>query len=217
MLYGSHSQQRYQTTAAATPPTYRVGSYDSSSASAASSSSAASDAASSVTGYTTFSQPSSSPENKGLPWASASVDRAGEHPIQSASASVSISTSDQPHPPTYPRPIEGDSGSMNQTQPYMDMPSSHLTSTQPYSSQASSADHVPPYSHYSQPPVLHHHPGTATYGHGTAPAYSAYGYPNNVSSPQSAPQPSANMLSLPPRKFELPISLKWHQLSFRDT
>lgn len=173
-----------------------MGSHESSSASAASST--ASDAASSVTGYTTFSQPSSSGcENKRSP--SASVDGAGGYSTnRSASASA--------HTPAYRPPIEDYRpssaallGNMNQTQPYMDMPSSHLTSTQPYSSQAGSTDHLPHYSHYSQPPILHH-PGPPTYSHGTTP-YSAYGYPNSVSSPQSASHPPANMLSLPPRKL----------------
>ncbi|PGH14785.1 hypothetical protein AJ79_02801 [Helicocarpus griseus UAMH5409] len=80
---------------------------------------------------------------------------------------------------------------MNQTQPYMDVHTSHLSSAQPYSSHGTPATGVPPYQ-YSQPPVLQ--PGSS-YASTASSSYSSYGYPNGVTSPQSATQGVTNALS----------------------
>lgn len=82
-------------------------------------------------------------------------------------------------------------GSMNQTQPYLDVHASHLPSAQPYSSHSTSASGIPPYQ-YSQPPVLQ--PGSS-YSSSGASSYPSYGYPNGVTSPQSATQAVTNTMS----------------------
>ncbi|QSS51723.1 cell pattern formation-associated protein [Histoplasma capsulatum var. duboisii H88] len=80
---------------------------------------------------------------------------------------------------------------MNQTQPYLDVHASHLPSAQPYSSHSTSASGIPPYQ-YSQPPVLQ--PGSS-YSSSGASSYPSYGYPNGVTSPQSATQAVTNTMS----------------------
>ncbi|PGG97448.1 protein SOK2 [Blastomyces parvus] len=80
---------------------------------------------------------------------------------------------------------------MNQTQSYLDVHTSHLSSAQPYSSHGAPASSIPPYQ-YSQPPVLQ--PGSS-YSSSGASSYPSYGYPNGVTSPQSATQAVTNALS----------------------
>ncbi|WEW57898.1 hypothetical protein PRK78_003365 [Emydomyces testavorans] len=81
-------------------------------------------------------------------------------------------------------------GSMNQTQSYMDVHSSHLPPAQTYTSQAGTVETIPHYA-YQQPPLLQ--PGPTTY----APTTSAYqyGYSNPVTSPQSSSLPVTNALA----------------------
>ncbi|BCR89117.1 uncharacterized protein ACHE_50315S [Aspergillus chevalieri] len=87
---------------------------------------------------------------------------------------------------------------MNHTPPYMDVHSSHLSSAQPYASQAAAAGGISHYSYPGQPPALQ--PASTTYG--PASSYSQYAYPG-VTSPQSATQPpttsmtAAQLLPLP--------------------
>jgi hypothetical protein len=78
---------------------------------------------------------------------------------------------------------------MNQPQPYIDMHAApHMSSAQPYASQPATSGGVPHYPQYQQQQILQ--PGPGHY----APAptsYGTYGYPNGVTSPQSASQPSS--------------------------
>lgn len=110
----------------------------------------------------------------------------------SADYTVPSTVSESYYPP--PHPIS----SMNHTPPYMDVHSSHLSSAQPYASQAATAGGMSHYSYPGQPPVLQ--PASTTYG--PASSYSQYAYPG-VTSPQSATQPpttsmtAAQLLPLP--------------------
>lgn len=95
-------------------------------------------------------------------------------------------------------------GSMNQTQPYMDMHSSHLSSAQSYAPQGATAGSLPHYQPYQQqPPVIQQ--GSTTY----APAsgtYPSYGYSNGVTSPQSGSQPVSTAMNsqVPAQLLPLP-------------
>ncbi|EEH49188.2 uncharacterized protein PADG_05267 [Paracoccidioides brasiliensis Pb18] len=82
-------------------------------------------------------------------------------------------------------------GSMNQTQPYLDVHTSHLSSAQPYSSHGTPATGIPPYQ-YSQPPVLQ---SGSSYSSTGSSSYPSYGYSNGVTSPQSATQAVTNALT----------------------
>lgn len=93
-------------------------------------------------------------------------------------------------------------GSMNQTQSYMDVHGSHLSSGQPYASQGATAGGIH-YPHYhQQPPVLQ--PSSTAYG--PASSYSQYGYANGVTSPPSGPQPPTTSMSsqVPAQLLPLP-------------
>lgn len=93
-------------------------------------------------------------------------------------------------------------GSMNQTQPYMDVHGPHLSSAQPYTSQAATAGGIH-YAHYhQQPPVLQ--PSSTAYG--PASSYSQYAYANGVTSPPSGPQPPTTSMSsqVPAQLLPLP-------------
>ncbi|PYH40123.1 cell pattern formation-associated protein stuA, partial [Aspergillus saccharolyticus JOP 1030-1] len=93
--------------------------------------------------------------------------------------------------------------SMNQTQPYMDVHSSHLSSGQPYASHAATAGGIAHYPQYhQQPPVLQ--PASSTYG--PASSYAQYAYPGGVSSSQPGPQPPSTSLSgqVPAQLLPLP-------------
>jgi len=80
-------------------------------------------------------------------------------------------------------------GNMNQTQPYMDVHSSHLSSGQSYTSQAATAGPLTHYTPYQQPPLLQ---PASTYATGS---YSQYGYANGVTSQQTTQPPSTTMTS----------------------
>ncbi|GIC84965.1 KilA-N domain-containing protein [Aspergillus udagawae] len=100
----------------------------------------------------------------------------------------------------YPNPTP--LGSMNQTQPYMDVHSSHLSSAQPYASQAPTAGAMAHYPQYhQQPPVLQ---PASTYG--PASSYSQYAYPSGVASSQPAPPPPSTSMSsqVPAQLLPLP-------------
>lgn len=90
---------------------------------------------------------------------------------------------------------------MNQTQPYMDIHSSHMSSAQSYAPQAATAGGLSHYSQYQQPPVLQ--PSVSNYSN-TSSSYAPYGFANGVTSPHSASQTSGPMSStfppLPGRK-----------------
>lgn len=93
---------------------------------------------------------------------------------------------------------------MNQTQPYMDVHSSHFSSPQSYASQSATAGALVPYSHYQQqPPVLQ--PGSTAYP-STANSYSQYGYANGVTSTQSTTQPPTTSIpsQIPGQLLPLP-------------
>lgn len=83
---------------------------------------------------------------------------------------------------------------MNQTQGYMDVHSSHLASSQPYSQ--GPTESVAHYNHY--PPLLHH----GSYSHGSS--YPPYGYANGVSSPATS-QPMTNALAPSVHTTHLPV------------
>ncbi|RLL92947.1 hypothetical protein CFD26_100258 [Aspergillus turcosus] len=102
----------------------------------------------------------------------------------------------------YPNPTP--LGSMNQTQPYMDVHSSHLSSAQPYASQAATAGAMAHYPQYhQQPPVLQ---PASTYG--PASSYSQYAYPSGVASTQPAPPPPSTSMSsqVPAQLLPLPVN-----------
>ncbi|RHZ67757.1 uncharacterized protein CDV56_109634 [Aspergillus thermomutatus] len=102
----------------------------------------------------------------------------------------------------YPNPTP--LGSMNQTQSYMDVHSSHLSSTQPYASQAATAGAMAHYPQYhQQPPVLQ---PASTYG--PASSYSQYAYPGGVASTQPAPPPPTTSMSsqVPAQLLPLPVN-----------
>ncbi|GMF81596.1 unnamed protein product [Aspergillus oryzae] len=95
-------------------------------------------------------------------------------------------------------------GSMNHTQPYMDVHSSHLSSAQPYASQAATAGGIAHYPQYhQQPPVLQ--PASTTYG--PASSYQ-YAYPGGVTSSQPGPQPPTTSVSsqVPAQLLPLPVT-----------
>lgn len=97
----------------------------------------------------------------------------------------------------YPNPTP--LGGMNSTQPYMDVHSSHLSSAQPYASQAAPAGAMTHYTGYHQPPVLQ---PASTYG--PASSYSQYAYPNSVTSSQP---PSSMGSHVPTQLLPLPGKL----------
>ncbi|PWY70411.1 cell pattern formation-associated protein stuA [Aspergillus heteromorphus CBS 117.55] len=83
-------------------------------------------------------------------------------------------------------------GSMNQTQPYIDVHPAHLSSAQSYASHAATAGGIAHYPQYhQQPPVLQ--PASTTYG--PASSYSQYAYPGGVTSSQAGPQPPTTSMS----------------------
>ncbi|PGH33283.1 protein SOK2 [[Emmonsia] crescens] len=98
---------------------------------------------------------------------------------------------------------------MNQTQPYLDVHTSHLSSAQPYSSHGAPPSGIPPYQ-YSQPPVLQ--PGSS-YSSSAGSSYHSYGYPNGVTSPQSATQAVTHALSshVPAQILPLPAMTTTNQ------
>lgn len=165
--YASHSLERLPHSH---PDPYRGTSQESSSASTAS------NAASSVTALTEYSHP----HDKNSPPAD------GENP-----PALALARPEYP-PEAYPQPSA--LGSMNQTQPYMDVHSSHLASSQPYSQ--APTEGVAHYSHY--PPLLHH----GSYSHGSS--YPPYGYPNGVSSPATT-QPMTSALAPAIHTTHLPL------------
>ncbi|KAE8144138.1 hypothetical protein BDV25DRAFT_113483 [Aspergillus avenaceus] len=92
---------------------------------------------------------------------------------------------------------------MSHTQPYMDVHSSHLSSTQPYVTQSAATGGIPHYPHYhQQPPVLQ--PASTTYG--PASSYSQYAYHGGVGSSQPGPQPPTTSMSsqVPAQLLPLP-------------
>ncbi|GES66168.1 APSES transcription factor StuA [Aspergillus terreus] len=96
----------------------------------------------------------------------------------------------------YPNPTP--LGGMNSTQPYMDVHSSHLSSAQPYASQAAPAGSMTHYPGYHQPPVLQ---PASTYG--PASSYSQYAYPTSVTSSQP---PSSMGSHVPTQLLPLPVT-----------
>jgi protein SOK2 len=88
------------------------------------------------------------------------------------------------HQAYYPSPTS--LGSMNQTQPYMDV-HSHMSSAQPYASQGATAGTMSHYPYHQQPPVLQ---PASSY----ASSYSQYGYPNGVTSPPTGHPPPASSM-----------------------
>ncbi|KAL4889794.1 hypothetical protein BDV59DRAFT_103920 [Aspergillus ambiguus] len=88
---------------------------------------------------------------------------------------------------------------MNSTQPYMDVHSSHLSSAQPYASQAAPAGGMAHYPGYHQPPVLQ---PASTYG--PTSSYSQYAYPSGVTSSQ--PPPSSMSSHVPTQLLPLPVT-----------
>lgn len=97
----------------------------------------------------------------------------------------------------YPAPTA--LSSMNHTPPYMDVHSSHLSSAQPYASQAATAGGMSHYSYPQQPPIMQ--PASSTYG--PASSYHQYGY--GVTSPQSATQPPSTSMSSQVQAQLLPL------------
>ncbi|PGH15154.1 hypothetical protein AJ80_05666 [Polytolypa hystricis UAMH7299] len=159
----------------------RTGSQDSS----ASTSCTDSDHSSSVAGFATLSQPHPS-EVKSAP-SSAANEFAGvpvRYPEPTSQSDYLSGVSASESYLHHQAPL----GSMNQTQPYMDMHSSHLSSAQQYASHGASAGSVQPYQQYPQPSVLQ--PTSAAY----APSANSYPStyppytPGGVTSPQSASQ-----------------------------
>ncbi|KAF7719450.1 Cell pattern formation-associated stuA-like protein [Penicillium ucsense] len=88
---------------------------------------------------------------------------------------------------------------MNHSQPYMDV-HSHMSSAQPYPSQAATSGTMSHYPYQHQPPVLQ---PASTYAPVT---YQQYAYPNSVTSPPSAHAPPASSLSgqMPTQLLPLP-------------
>ncbi|KAI2787822.1 Cell pattern formation-associated protein stuA [Penicillium oxalicum] len=88
---------------------------------------------------------------------------------------------------------------MNHTQPYMDV-HSHMSSAQPYPSQAATSGTMSHYPYQHQPPVLQ---PASTYAPVT---YQQYAYPNPVTSPPSAHAPPASSLGgqMPTQLLPLP-------------
>lgn len=81
----------------------------------------------------------------------------------------------------------------------MDVHSSHLSSAQPYASQAATAGGMSHYSYPQQPPIMQ--PASSTYG--PASSYPQYGY--GVTSPQSATQPPSTSMSSQVQAQLLPL------------
>ncbi|KMW69476.1 hypothetical protein BDDG_13619 [Blastomyces dermatitidis ATCC 18188] len=164
----------------------RIGSQDSSISTV---SSTGSNSASSVASYTTYSQAPTGEAKNPPP---SSTDGAG-----GVRSRYSLESTSQPDYLAGGTVSEGYSitqtalGSMNQTQSYLDVHTSHLSSAQPYSSHGTPASSIPPYQ-YSQPPVLQ---SGSSYSSSGASSYPSYGYPNGVASPQSATQAVTNALS----------------------
>ncbi|KAJ5151039.1 uncharacterized protein N7482_010291 [Penicillium canariense] len=85
----------------------------------------------------------------------------------------------------YPSPTS--LGSMNHTQPYMDV-HPHMSSAQPYASQGATASAMSHYQYPHQPPVLQ---PASSY----APSpYPQYGYPNGVTSPPTGHAPPVSSM-----------------------
>jgi protein SOK2 len=99
----------------------------------------------------------------------------------------------------YPSPTS--LGSMNQTQPYMDV-HSHMSSAQSYASQGATAGAMPHYNYHQQPSVLQ---PASSYG---PASYSQYGYPNGVTSPPTGhpPPPSSMAGQMPAQLLPLPVN-----------
>ncbi|KAJ5605943.1 hypothetical protein N7510_008724 [Penicillium lagena] len=101
----------------------------------------------------------------------------------------------------YPSPTS--LGSMNQTAPYMDVHSSHLSSAQPYASQGATSGAMSHYPYHHQPPVLQ--PASS---YAPAASYPQYGYGNPVTSPPTGhhPPPSSLGGQMPAQLLPLPVS-----------
>lgn len=98
----------------------------------------------------------------------------------------------------------GSIGSMNQTQPYMDVHSSHLSSAQPYASHAATAGGITHYPQYhQQPPVLQ--PASTSYG--PASSYTQYAWPAGVTSSQGHQPPTSMSAQVPAQLLPLPGKL----------
>lgn len=97
---------------------------------------------------------------------------------------------------------------MNQTQSYMDVHTSHFSSPQPYGSHGATAGGMVPYSHYQQPPPILP-PGSA--GYPSTPSSYSYPYSNGVT---STTQPASNSISsqVPAQILPLPGELLCHGL-----
>ncbi|KAJ5088081.1 hypothetical protein N7456_011697 [Penicillium angulare] len=102
-----------------------------------------------------------------------------------------------PNEAYYPSPTS--LGSMNQAPPYMDV-HSHMSSAQPYASQAATAGTMPHYPYHQQPPVLQ---PASSYG---PASYPQYGYHHGVtSSPTGHPPPPSSITGqMPPQILPLP-------------
>lgn len=99
----------------------------------------------------------------------------------------------------YPSPTS--LGSMNQTQPYMDV-HSHMSSAQPYAPQGATAGAMSHYQYHGQPPVMQ---PASSY----APAaYPQYGYAPGVTSPPTGHPPSSMGGQMPAQLLPLPGKLQ---------
>jgi protein SOK2 len=99
----------------------------------------------------------------------------------------------------YPSPTS--LGSMNQTQPYMDV-HSHMSSAQSYAPQGATAGAMSQYQYHGQPPVMQ---PASSY----APAaYPQYGYPTGVTSPPTGHPPSSMGGQMPAQLLPLPGKLQ---------
>ncbi|KAJ5486415.1 hypothetical protein N7530_000715 [Penicillium desertorum] len=97
----------------------------------------------------------------------------------------------------YPSPTS--LGSMNQTQPYMDV-HAHMSSAQSYAPQGATAGAMSQYQYHGQPPVMQ---PASSY----APAaYPQYGYPTGVTSPPTGHPPSSMGGQMPAQLLPLPVS-----------
>lgn len=97
----------------------------------------------------------------------------------------------------YPSPTS--LGSMNHTQPYMDV-HSHLSSAQPYAPHPATAGTMSHYPYQHQPPVLQ---PASSY---PPASYQQYGYPNGVTSPPTGHAPPASSMGgqMPAQLLPLP-------------
>ncbi|KAL2701031.1 hypothetical protein AAEP93_007850 [Penicillium crustosum] len=99
----------------------------------------------------------------------------------------------------YPSPTS--LGSMNQTQPYMDV-HSHMSSAQSYAPQGATAGAMSHYQYHGQPPVMQ---PASSY----APAaYPQYGYAPGVTSPPTGHPPSSMGGQMPAQLLPLPGKLQ---------